>query len=410
MEISFDLLQTTAVGAAVVFLGFYLRRKFPVLIRYCLPGPVIAGLTVSVLLLAARLIFGLSVRWSLENKEFFMDLFFTCVGFSASAKLLKKGGFRIMAGIAVSICALIVLQNVMGIAIASVMGMHPLNGLACSSVSTAGGVGTAAAFGPVFEELGAPDSTVIGVTAGTFGLIAASLAGGPVAGRIIRKNRLTPTDPQRKENCADHQRTPAPASESMDSGRLLHSWCLILVVGGLGTYISFFLQKIPMIEMPYFIGCIFSGVIARNLMEAAGMTFHEKEIGTVSDVSLDIFLALAIMSVDLTRLLNSAAAMVVILAAQAVLIIFWAHVSFRYLFGNDFNAAVMAAGLIGTGMGSGSNAVANEKAVIEEYGPSEVAWVVFPAWSVIVVDIFNPLFISLAAAPVASLARALHLG
>lgn len=402
MVISFDLLQTTAIGAGVVLLGLFLRKRFPVLIRYCLPGPVVAGLAVSLLLLAARLLFGLKVNWSLENKEFFMDLFFTCVGFSASARLLKKGGVRIMGGIALSICLLIVLQNVLGVSIALATGMHPLNGLACSSVSTAGGVGTAAAFGPVFEELGATDSTVIGITAGTFGLILASLAGGPVAGRLIRRRQLKPTDPP------SHAEGDGTRRTELDSGRLIKSWCLILAVGGLGTYISFLLQKIPMIEMPYFIGCIFSGVIARNAMEAAAVPFHEKEIGTVSDVSLDLFLALAIMSVDLSRLLNSAAAMVLILAAQAVLIILWAHLSFRYFFGNNYNAAVMTAGLIGTGMGSGSNAVANEKAVIEEYGPSEVAWVVFPAWSVIVVDIFNPLFISLAAAPVASLAQLFH--
>lgn len=401
MEISFDLLQTTAIGGAVVFLGAWIRKKCPVLVKYCLPGPVVSGLVVSVLLLICKLLFGIRINWSLENKEFFMDIFFTCVGFTASFTLLKKGGVRIMAGIAASICGLVILQNLLGISIAVLFGMHPLNGMMCSSVSTAGGVGTAAAFGPVFEALGAPDSTVIGVTAGTFGLILASLAGGPTARRIIEKKKLHST-----EQSIIKQET---IKRELDSKRLLYSWCLILVIGGLGTYISFFLQKIPMIEMPYFIGCIFSGVIARNLMEGVKIEFYEKEVETVSDVSLDIFLALAIMSVDLSKLLNSAVVMLVILAAQVVLMLFWAAFCYRFLFGNDYHAAVMVAGLIGTGLGSGSNAVANEKAVMQEYGPSEIAWVVFPAWSVIVVDIFNPILISLTAAPIGKLAEMLNL-
>lgn len=132
-------------------------------------------------------------------------------------------------------------------------------------------------------------------------------------------------------------------------------------------------------------------------MEAAHLPFDLPEIESISDVSLDIFLALALMSIDLTRLLDSALVMMVILAAQIILIVLWAHFCHRFLFGGDYNGAVMVAGLIGTGLGAGSNAVANERAVMQQFGPSQVAWIVFPAWSVIVVDIFNPLFVSLIA-------------
>lgn len=389
MQITFDLLQTTAIGSAVVFLGIWLRRRVLLLERYCLPGPVVAGLLASLLFLLLRTAFGVQITWNLQMKDLFMNLFFTCVGFGASAKLLRMGGARVLAGIAISICGLVVLQNIVGIAIAVPMGMHPLNGMMCSSVATAGGVGTAAAFGPVFEGYGAPDSGVIGMAAGTFGMIFASLIGGPVARGIIQKRKLRPTDAALSEE----ERRQVPLSNS----RLVGSWCLIFLIGGLGSYLSFALQKIPMIEMPYFIGCIFSGVIFRNLMEAAHLPFDLPEIESISDVSLDIFLALALMSIDLTRLLDSALVMMVILAAQIILIVLWAHFCHRFLFGGDYNGAVMVAGLIGTGLGAGSNAVANERAVMQQFGPSQVAWIVFPAWSVIVVDIFNPLFVSLIA-------------
>lgn len=147
MQITFDLLQTTAIGSAVVFLGIWLRRRVLLLERYCLPGPVVAGLLASLLFLLLRTAFGVQITWNLQMKDLFMNLFFTCVGFGASAKLLRMGGARVLAGIAISICGLVVLQNIVGIAIAVPMGMHPLNGMMCSSVATAGGVGTAAAFG-----------------------------------------------------------------------------------------------------------------------------------------------------------------------------------------------------------------------------------------------------------------------
>ncbi len=393
MEISFDLLQTTAIGAAVVFLGIWMRRRIPLLERYCIPGPVVAGLLVSLVFLLLRLLLGLQIVWTLQLKDLFMNLFFTCVGFGASARLLKMGGARVLIGIAASICGLVVLQNILGVSLAMGLGMHPLNGMMCSSVSTAGGVGTSAAFGPVFEAYGAPDSTVIGVTAGTFGMIFASLIGGPVARGMIKKRKLKPS----ADALSEEEKTPPLLS----NGRMLQSWCLIFVIAGIGSYLSFALQKIPMIEMPYFIGCIFSGVIFRNLMEATGIPFHEPEIESISDTSLDLFLALALMTIDLTRLLDSALAMVVILAGQILLIVGWSHFCLRFLFSNNYDGAIMVAGLIGTGLGSGSNAVANERAVMQQFGPSRIAWIVFPAWSVIVVDIFNPIFISLTAPIVA---------
>jgi ESS family glutamate:Na+ symporter len=386
LAIHLDLLQTTGIAAIVVFLGLAIKKRVKFFRTYCIPAPVISGLLVSFLLMFLKLGGIVDIEWTLTLKEFFMDIFFTCVGFGASSKLLKSGG-KICAGITFTVVALITLQDIVGVGLAIPLGLHPLHGLGIGSVAMSGGVGTAGAFGPIFEKYGAEGATVISVAAATFGMILGSLVGGPVAKALIKRHNLTP-DPKEVAVTNDNKIVP------LNTPSMLRSACTIIIIAAAGTGISALMKLIPMIKMPYFVGCLFAGVIARNIMEPMKIPFNTDEFDTISSVSLDLFLALTLMSLDLTKLVDAAGPMLIILAAEALLMGLWAYFVTYRVCGKNYNGAVMAAGHCGMGLGAGPNAVANEQSVIAEYGPANLAWILFPALSVVVDDIWNPILIS----------------
>ena len=252
-----------------------------------------------------------------------------------------------------------------------------------------GGVGTASAFGPIFEEWGAPDATVVGVAAGTMGNIMGSLIGGPVAAFLIAKHGLK-SDPNDKPEAHATGKVP-----ELNNTKMIMMFAMCLLLAALGMPIYCLLDNIPMIEMPKFIGCLFAGAIARNVMEATGIKFYVPEVDAIEHMFLELYLALVLMTTDFTKLAPLAGQMGIILVAQGIFMaLFGIFVSFN-LFGRDYGAAVMTAGNIGWGCGSGSNAVANEKAIMDQYGWHTIAWVLYPSFAVIIDDIYNPIFLSI---------------
>lgn len=390
MTLTLDLLATTGFGCIMVFLGRAIVNRIRPFQEWGLPAPVIGGLLVALILsiLKANNLF--SVTWTTSLSSHLMNLFFTCVGFGFSKTLLERGK-KFCAGIALSVLLLVLLQGFLGIALAAAVGMHPLLGIQIGTGALAGGVGTTSAFGPVYEAMGAVGATEIGVSSATLGMIIGSLTGGPIAVLLIKRYKLK-ADPNDLEflNNAAEEITP------LNHKSLLNSVCMMTIIAMCGIPIYLLLSKIPYIEMPYFIGCLFAGVIARNLLEALHIKFNTDEIETIEHVSLDIFLAITIMTMDLTRISGSIGEMMIVLTGVTIAtLLFTYFIGFR-MYHSDYNAACMCAGLIGMGMGSGSNAVANERAVMDKYGYSHIAWILYPAFSVLCVDIFNPLFMSFA--------------
>ena len=251
-----------------------------------------------------------------------------------------------------------------------------------------GGVGTASAFGPIFESWGAPDATTIGVAAGTMGNIMGSLIGGPVAAFLITRNNLK-SDPNDKPESAK-----TGTAATLDNSRMISMFAMTLLIAALGMPIYCILDNIPMIEMPKFIGCLFAGAIARNVMEACNIKFYVPEVDAIEHMFLELYLALVLMTTDITKLAPVAGQMGIILLCQALLMAAFAIFVSYNMFGRNYGAAVMAAGNCGWGCGSGPNAVANEKAVMDEYGWHNVAWVLYPSFAVIIDDIYNPIFLS----------------
>ena len=322
-------------------------------------------------------------------KDLCQNLFFLCVGFGFSAKMLKHAGGKLCILIAFAACLLITCQDLLGYALSQLIGMHPLLALQCSSAAMSGGVGTASAFGPIFEEWGAPDATVVGVAAGTMGNIMGSLIGGPVAAFLIAKHGLK-SDPNDKPEAHATGKVP-----ELNNTKMIMMFAMCLLLAALGMPIYCLLDNIPMIEMPKFIGCLFAGAIARNVMEATGIKFYVPEVDAIEHMFLELYLALVLMTTDFTKLAPLAGQMGIILVAQGIFMaLFGIFVSFN-LFGRDYGAAVMTAGNIGWGCGSGSNAVANEKAIMDQYGWHTIAWVLYPSFAVIIDDIYNPIFLSI---------------
>lgn len=399
LEISFDVMQSCAIAAGVVLLGRWLVKRVKFLQTYCIPGVIVCGLIISILLSVLRNAGIVSIAFDVKIlKEFFMDIFFTAIGLTASARLIKNAGGKLLVGIMITTLGSILAQDVLGVGLAKLLGLHPLLGLGLGSLSLMGGVGTSGAIAPLYEQMGAANATVISVMGATFGMIFASLIGGPASRFLIRKYRLTAN-----KNEVDMSKNSENEIVPLNAKSMMGSVCLVVISAGLGSYIAILAGKIPAIEFPYFVGCMLGGVIIRNILDHTTYEINEAEVDTINSVTLDLFIAMTMMTIDVTKLASVAGAFIIILAAQIILMFLWVWLSTFMLCGRDYNAAVMAAAHVGIGLGSGPNAMANMRAVIAEYGPANVAWIVFTPFALIVLDIFNPIFCTVAAPFVAML-------
>ncbi len=390
---TFEYLTTLALAAVVILSGRWLVNHVQFLKKYGFPAPVVAGIIFSLGICVLNLTGLVDIRFDTSfMRELCQNLFFLCVGFGFSTKMLKKAGPRLCALIIASVVILITLQGVLGIAVALLMGKNPLMGVICSAGAMSGGVGTASAFGPVYESWGCSYATAVGVAAGVMGNLMGSLIGGPVAVFLIKRHSLHADSNDQRPESADSTKA------YLSSDNLAKSFALILLLAGFGMILYFFLNQIPLLDMPVFVGCIFAGAIGRNVMDALGIKYHLPEIDALQDVMLDVYLALVLMGTNFADLIPFAGTLFVMLLTQAILIVLFGIFVTYNIFGRDYSAALMTAGCIGWGCGSGTNAVANEKALMEQYGYDSLAAELYPSFAVIMSDIYDPLFMSIAGA------------
>jgi ESS family glutamate:Na+ symporter len=404
-----------ALAVPVLLLGEFIVKRIAWLARFNIPAPVVGGLLISLLVLAANLTgivaarFETSVtaRWwtwlvttepewasspaKTVNLPFLVG-FFTCIGLNASWTLVKRGSvqvlhFWVLAG------GLAILQSGLGVALAKVLGVSPLLGLMCGSVSMTGGHGTALGFAGEFQRVGLDNAAVIGVAAATFGLVAGGLLGGPVGGQLIRRRKLLPTVSAQTHLPSGRTTEPGilPDLRTLTGyGRqfLIHL-LLLLVCVKLGAWASYFIQQTK-ITFPVYIGAMLLGVVVRNVVEFSGARWVKTEIiDTLASVTLGIFLAIAMMSLNLIELASAAVPMLIILTVQVTVMgLFAWFITFRVM-GRDFDAAVMASGHCGFGLGATPNAVANMKALVERFGPAPRAFLVVPIVGAFLIDFLN---------------------
>lgn len=387
MGFELDMLQTLSLAVLVYLLGVFIRNRVGLFRKYFIPAPVIGGILFSIITLILNESLNFPIVLDNTLQDFFMNIFFTTVGFTISVQVLKQSGKQ---GFILGVVAVILLffQNLIAVGLAKVFDIHPLLGVAMGSTAMSGGVGSAVAFGPTFEAGGALNATTIGTAAATFGLLMGSLVGGPTAKRLIDKYQLKSS--HKKEVVVD---TKTSKEIITDDGKMFNTVIAILVAAGLGTIVGKLLNMTG-VTFPYYVGCLFGGAIVRNIADSGKANIRMKEIDMIGGISLNLFLSLALMTLNLAALVSLALPMIVILLTQtAFMMIYASFVTFKSM-GKDYEAAVMAAGHCGVGLGQTPNAIANMSAVIDANGPAPNAWFILPVITVVLINLANPLIIT----------------
>ena len=384
MTISLNMLQTMGLAVIFLLLGQLLRKKVQFFETYCIPSPVIGGLIFAIIHLLIRSYTSGGFEFDETLKNFFMNMFFTTIGFNASFNILKKGGLVVVKFLLIA-TLLAVLQNIVAIVIAPIVKMPPLLALMTGATAMTGGHGTSGGIAPHVEELGMMGAQAVAIASATFGLVAGSLMGGPLANSVIQKFNLMKPEAKR-EKIDLHEAKEEEVALNQDT--LLMAFVQILIAMGVGVYISGLIEKTGL-HFPSYIGGMLVAVVMRNISDKGVFKMPMKEISTVGSVSLNLFLAEALLTLRLWELAGLALPMLVLLMAQVLLtFVFVRFVTFP-LMGKNYDAAVISAGHCGFGMGATPNGMANMVSVSEKYGYSEQAFFVLPLVGALFIDFTN---------------------
>ena len=382
LVLKFTMEQTIGFAIILLLIGRWIKRKVPFFEKFFIPAPVIGGTLFSLLLLYGHTSETFTIEFDSGIKNLLMVAFFTTVGFSASLRILKKGGV----GVALFLLAaviLVILQNILGVSMAKMFGINPLLGLAAGSIPLTGGHGTSGAFGPYLEDLGATGATVVAVASATYGLISGCLIGGPIARRLMIKNNLKPTEGANGMD-ASLLGEEYPISED----RIFSAVVYVGIAMGIGTSINPILKEHGIV-LPMYIACMVIAAIMRNIVDGMKKELPFNEIGIVGNISLSLFLSMALMSMKLWELAALAGPLVSILLTQTVLMAIFAYFVTFNIMGRDYDAAVMASGHCGFGLGATPNAMANMETFTAANGPSIKAFFIIPIVGSLFIDFCN---------------------
>ena len=384
MILELDMIQSVALAVIVLLIGQAIKNRVKVLETFCIPSPVVGGILFAILALIFKQANIVEFQFDTTLQTVLMTAFFTTVGFTASLRLLKEGGIKVGIFLVVAIL-LVALQNVVAVGFASVFGLDPLLGLSTGSVPMTGGHGTAGAFGPLFEEAGVTGAATVALAAATFGLVGGSMLGGPLAKRLIEKHNLKPKTAEGTTATANEESaTKALVPEVLSSAAFQ-----IAIAMGIGTIISMLIQKSGVTFPPY-IGAMLAAAIIRNISDVThAYEVPTIEIGLLGDVALSIFLSMALIGLKLWELADLAIPMVIMLFGQLVLMGLFAYFVTFNVMGRNYDAAVLAGGHCGFGMGATPNAIANMQAISSKFGPSPLAFFVLPLIGSLFIDFFN---------------------
>jgi len=425
-----NMIQSAGIGALALIVGMVLTRRVAFLQKYCVPSPVSGGIIFSLLTLALYKWWGIEVGFDDTLKDVFMLAFFTSVGFQSDLRVIKQGGKPLMIMLTLLV-VIITLQNIMPISITRLLDVSPLVGMATGSISMTGGHGTAGGFASVLEGLGLQGAATIGMAAATFGLIAGSMVGGPLAERIIR-TKLTHEQVQPQDEEIDPAMAGIESDEASPTGRKKRlstneqefqqyakaAYCILMVMGG-GTLLSWLLAKTG-ITFPTYFGALILAAIVRNTLgfisykaddgenpsldgekktsvkwQKADKLLDMERIISVGNICLSLFLGMAMISLKLWELQNLALPLVLILVSQVLMMALFAYFVAFPLLGRDYDAAVLCAGMCGFGLGATPNAMANMSAVCYKYRYTVKPFLIVPIIGAMFADLINTGIITL---------------
>ena len=391
---------TLIAATAVLLVGRVLVSRVRLLSKFNIPEPVVGGLIAAVLVLVLHQVNGFSIQIEKGLQDGFMLMFFASIGLSADFRRLRSGGWPLVLFTSV-VAGFIVVQNVVGISLASLLGLQPLTGLITGSVTLIGGHGTAGGWGQIFEDDFAIQGAVaLGMACATFGLVCGGLIGGPVARRLMKKVEM----PGATRTADGALAGPQIVFEQPHKQRLItadstiETLALFAICLASASYLSSLMAEHfsdSNFVIPTFIWALASGVLVRNLLaKAFKISVFDRGVDVLGNVSLSLFLAMALLSLELWMIKDLAMPLLIILSVQALLLVVYAnYVVFRTM-GKDYDAAVLAGGFCGFGMGATPTAVANMQAVTDRYGASYKAFLIVPMVGAFFIDIINATVLS----------------
>jgi ESS family glutamate:Na+ symporter len=390
----FDGFVSFTLAIVLLFMGKAVVGRVEILRRYSIPEPVIGGFLCAAAVAVAYFVFDLKISFDLEVRDWLLLYFFAAIGLRADIRTLISGG-RPLAILLLLATTFIFLQNMTGIGIASAFGMDPKAGLMVGSVSLTGGVGTALAWAPIFvERLGISNALELAIAANTVGLISAAVIGGPIARYLLTRHNITPSGDEKLDIGVEHEDRHAP----VDSYGVLWAWLWLNVAMIFGYYLDQALEAAGL-QLPLFVSCLIGGILignARNLILKTDEVYTGAKRGyaLISDISLGMFLTMALMGLQLWELQGLVLFMSAVMLFQILLsVLFTVLLVFRFM-GRDYEATVISAGFGGITLGSTATAIVNMTAVAKQYGAAHRAFIVVPLVCGFFIDLVNAVIIN----------------
>lgn len=388
MNLELNQITTLFLAVSLLLAGGLLIGKIPILKRFCIPAPVVGGLLFAILVTIFRQAGLINLTLDTTLQSLFMLTFFTTVGLGASFKLVKLGG-KLLVIYWLACGALALFQSIIGVSLATVLDLEPLLGVVMGPISMEGGHGAATAFGGTIEDLGVSSALSIGLAAATFGLVAGGLAGGPSVKYLITKYKLQPSEADINDEVAAAVEANGDSSKGINAQNFMIQILIITFCMAAGSYLGELFSSSTGFVLPSYVGAMFVAVIVRNILdgfkrEAVDM----KSIDLIGDVTLGIFLSMALMSIKLWEVADLALPMLLIVFVQVFFIVLLGTLVLFRLLGKNYDAAVMVGGFIGHGLGATPNAMANMSAITGQFGPSRRAFLIVPIVGAFLIDLF----------------------
>jgi len=388
VQLEFDLIHTILLAMVVLFAGRALVAKIGVLQRFSIPAPVVGGGLVAILLAFADGLGGLKFSFNMALKDSLLLMFFTTVGLAADARMLAKGGVKLLVFLAIS-AALVISQNLVGVAAAAAFDLHPVIGLFGASITLVGGHGTGAAYaGRLGDTMNLQGAMELAMAAATAGLVMGAILGGPITEYLIKRHKLSgPAGAAAEEEKAGEE------ADAVTSRSLINTLFVVLACLAGGKFLARIVEGTGFI-MPDFVFCLLLGVVIRNALPLAKpLKLSDRTVDVVGEVALSLFLVMALMTMKLLDLANLAGPLLVILALQALLMIAFSVFITYNVMGRNYDAAVISGGQVGFGLSSTACALAIMKAVTGRHGASAVAFLIVPMVGAFFIDILNAMVI-----------------
>ena len=397
MDLVLNPTYTLMLAVLVLYTGRILNKHIPFLTKYNIPEPVAGGLVGAIIFYIIHQLMGYTISINKPMQDTFMLMFFASIGLSANFAKLKEGGKPLVIFL-IAISFFVLVQNGVGMAVAKMVGLDPLMGVIAGSIALIGGLGTAGAWGPIFESKYAVEGALpMGIASATFGMVVGGLMGGPLARYLISKHQLA--SPLNSEVRQENKSAPLTDSEYVFEApqkvRLITADNAIITLGMFAFALAFaeIMKNLTIgtaFELPTFVWALGGGILLRNVTESGfKQPIFDRSIDVFVNTALALFLAMALVSLKLWQLADLAVPMIILLIAQSLTMwLFAVYVSFRVM-GKNYDSAVLASGLCGFGMGATPNAIANMQAITNMYGPSHKAFLIVPLVGAFFIDLVN---------------------